>query len=280
MRAISLLQVLILSAPAMAQTGFYLRPSVEQKANVMAEKPFSFETDQGNVVEVVPTRVIYPGGLSIGLSAGYKAANWFLEIGTFQDGALAGARINYTLLNEPIGQGGVNYVMQNSSYYHGHGYGRRSISYGFRLSGDRPLAASRRTKWQLWGTAGIDLWRRPPGTAESPTGGLWYFNERDSMSYFADMQAPLRTAWFLNAGLMLKAFNSKGHSIVNLSLFYSQAVSRNRSMTVSALTFTNYTDGKQYRQWIRSLGSGLYFQISKDIYINNLIKRLRKQKVE
>jgi hypothetical protein len=239
---------------------------------VTADKPFSFDTDQGNKVEVVPTRLIHAGGLYLGLTAGYKSVNWFTEVGIYGDGALAGARINYTV---QLGPGSQNYALQNSSYYHGHGYRRSTLTFGARFTGDAPMAATRKAKWQLWGLAGVHMLRRPPTTAESPLGGSWHFNDQDSMAYVADMLSPLRTSWYINGGLMIKGFNSKGHSILNISLFYGQALSRYRPMVISALRFKNYTDGKTYQNGIRSLGSGIYLQLSKDIYLNNLIKRKR-----
>ena len=162
--------------------------------------------------------------------------------------------------------------VQSGSYYHGGSYARYSMNYGVNLSGHKAQERVGKARWELWGFAGIDYWRRPPIPAESPTGGLWLFNEQDSRSYFADMQTPLRTSFFVTGGLTLKGYNRKGRSIFNVGVFYSQAVTR-RVMATSALTFTNYTDGKQYFASIRSKGSGIYFQLSKDIYLNNIFKR-------
>lgn len=233
------------------------------------EKPFGFVTDQGNIVDITPTRLIQPRGLAIGLSAGFKAEFWFLELGRFQDEAIVGARVHYTLFASP---GNGSYIMSNLPYFHGGSYSRTSLNYGFKFTGERDRSVLRKTRWELWGLVGLDYWRRPPIPAKSPIGFLWSFNAQDVMSLDVDMQTPLRSNYYGTLGLMLKAFNGKGHSILNFSMFYSQGLTR-RVMAQSFLTFTNYTDGKFYQRVINSKGSGFYFQVSKDIYLNNIIRR-------
>ena len=260
--------VVILAAPAIAQRGFYIRPGVEQKISMNPGKPVELITEQDHHMSIAPLRCFSSGSFNIGLAIGYKMERSFIELCEWQDEAEVGALLNYNSLAQDS-----TVFLEQNKYYHGSSYGRSSFQYGFRLFHDRTSISEKKTRWELWGYVAHDFFHRPAIPAKDSGGASWKFSQVDSVSMQYELSTPQRFSGYARAGLLVKAFNAKGHSIFNFSVSYSHALSSHRNMANSIITITNYSDGLKYIHVLRSNGSGFYFQFSKDIYFNNLFKK-------
>lgn len=262
----------ILATPALAQQGLYLRFGGEQKAHTNPGNPVDIVTAQGNKVAITPLTFFDPGGLAIGLSIGYKTERSFVELAEWQDGAEVGATFNYNtfILDTAV-------LIQEAKYYHGGSFGRTSLQYGFKLWGDRAIIPDKKARWEFWGYIALDVLHRPSIPVTDGGGQSWKFNRLDSAAIQYVLSTPRRSNVYGRVGSMVKAFNSKGHSIVNIGVSLSRSFAEHNTMAGSSITIKNFTDGIRYYYNIRSVGSGLYFQISKDIYINNIFNRKNKK---
>ena len=259
-----------LAAPLLAQQGFYLRPGVEQKITVNKGRPIELVTRQGNTITTMPLHYFGSGAYNIGMAVGYRTSRSYFEVAEWQDEAEVGGRDGY---NNTFSDTNV-FIIPNQ-YYHGSSYGRTSIQYGRCLFENRVYRNGRKARWELWGYGAMELFHRPRIPAKSTFGDAWHFNTVDSAAMLIELETPYRVSPFVRLGLMVKAFKNNGHSIINIGISYMQAVT-NRDMAISKHTVKNYSDGLRYIYSIRSRGSGIYFQVSKDIYFNRIFHRKRR----
>jgi len=75
---------------------------------------------------------------------------------------------------------------------------------------------------------------------------------------------------------MIKGFNRKGHSIVNLHVQYAWGLSREQPFA-GRFSFTHQPSGDQAYAGFSSRGDGLYVAVSKDFYLNNVLRIFKRK---
>jgi hypothetical protein len=264
--------LLFLSVQVFAKKGFYLRPAIERKW--YANKGFTIPiTTQNNYTLIVkPKRFYTAPGFNLGLYAGYRAKNWFAEIGWAQDDANSGIDLILT-----------DYRTYNNVYlasiildYGGQSYSRYGIKLGIKLFGNDSVASHKKYRWQGFLYGGLEFLIRPPIPAETGIGIVYYTNANlDSMLYTSYFSSGIRYGFMGTLGFMLKGYNKKGRNMINFSVHFSQA-RRYNQMSYQKINFYDYKDGSNYETYTFSKGSGLYFTISKDIFIPTKWQRMQK----
>jgi hypothetical protein len=261
-----------LSVNLYSQKGFYLRPIVEHKVHVNNDHPYDVTTAQGYTIRVTPINFYTSQGFDIGFYAGYRAKNCFFETGWSQDQGNQGVRLTATTFERYDN----SFHKTEIVYSVGMEYNKYPFKIGLKLFGKDSISANKKLRWQCFLYGGIDLLTRPPIPAENGSGYVFITNKYgDSVIYESQLGSNIRWGRLNTIGLMLKAYNRKGRTVLNLSVHYSQGA-RNQQITFTSLKFTNY-DGTVYKSWVGSKGSGLYFSVSTDIYPMNFFKKKQKQ---
>lgn len=264
--------LLFLSVQLFAQKGFYVRPAIERKFHANKGLTIPITTQNNYTLIVKPKRFYTMQGFNLGLYAGYRTKNWFAEIGWAQDDANSGIDLIQT-----------DYRKYNNTYYSslmfdagGQSYSRYGIKFGIKLFGSDSVALHKKYRWQGFLFGGVELMIRPPIPAETGLGFVYYTNANlDSMLYSSYFSSGIRYGIMGTLGFMLKGYNKKGKNIVNFSVHFSQA-RRYNQLSYQKINFYDYKDGSNYETYTFSKGSGLYFTISKDIFIPTRWQRMQK----
>jgi hypothetical protein len=264
--------LLFLSVQVFAQKGFYLRPAIERKFHANKGFTIPITTQNDYTLIVKPKRFYTMQGFNLGLYAGYRTKNWFAEIGWAQDDANSGIDLILT-----------DYRKYNNTYYSsrtldagGQSYSRYGIKFGIKLFGNDSVSPNKKYRWQGFLFGGLEFLIRPPIPAETGLGFVYYTNANlDSMLYTSYFSSGIRYGFMGTLGFMLKGYNKKGRNMINFSVHFSQA-RRYNQMSYQKINFYDYKDGSNYETYTFYKGSGLYFTISKDIFIPTKWQRMQK----
>jgi hypothetical protein len=176
-----------------------------------------------------------------------------------------------------------DYRKYNNTYYSsrtldagGQSYSRYGIKFGIKLFGNDSVSPNKKYRWQGFLFVGLEFLIRPPIPAETGLGFVYYTNANlDSMLYTSYFSSGIRYGFMGTLGFMLKGYNKKGRNMINFSVHFSQA-RRYNQMSYQKINFYDYKDGSNYETYTFSKGSGLYFTISKDIFIPTKWQRMQK----
>jgi hypothetical protein len=267
-----LIPLLFLFCNTYAQKGFYVRPAIERKFHANKGLTIPITTQNDYTLIVKPKRFYTAPGFNLGLNAGYRTKNWFAEIGWAQDEANSGIDLILT-----------DYRKYNNTYYSsrmldagGQSYSRFGIKFGIKLFGNDSVALHKKYRWQGFLFGGLEFLIRPPIPAETGLGFVYYTNANlDSMLYSSYFSSGIRYGFMGTLGFMLKGYNKKGRNMINFSVHFSQA-RRYNQLSYQKINFYDYKDGSNYETYTFSKGSGLYFTISKDIFIPTKWQRMQK----
>ena len=277
MKYISVLLFSILSANSFSQKGFYLRPQLERKWHANPGHEYEVTTAQGFTVKVDPLNLYTGNGFDIGIHTGYISKNLFFEVGISQDGSNAGVRLIAT-----------SYSKNSNVYYLDDVYDNMGLAFikyplrvGIKLFGKEPIPfnSDKMIRWQGFLQGGVDFLKRQGrgGSVYGLTGWSHTFipQEGDTLLYESFIASNVSNSYLLTLGFMLKGYNKKGRNVITFGIHYSQGKRRGQT-TFNDITFTNYVDKKVYRSYVQSNCSGIYFNISKDIYPLNIFKKNKK----
>ncbi|HRD53432.1 MAG TPA: hypothetical protein PKY96_12370 [Flavobacteriales bacterium] len=219
-------------------------------------------------MDLLPKRFFSGSEMSFGLAAGYKRVKWLIDVSTGEDEALYA----FKLYGYGVG-GGPGYIKTQLT---GVTYYRTSAMLGARLMWLDQSGASRRVRWELWGTLAAHRWRRHDGPSKIDLRGSWEVSATETIAYSLDQNSQTATSAFIAPGLMIKGFNRKGHSIVNLHVQYAWGLSREQPFA-GRFSFTHQPSGDQAYAGFSSRGDGLYVAVSKDFYLNNVLRIFKRK---
>ena len=269
-----LFSVVVLATPLLAQRGFYLRLGVEQKVNINRDHGSEVTTPQGNRFGIAPSRFFGSGAFNFGLAIGYRTERSFVELAEWQDkGELSTLFTYYQTVQDTI------VLLQHVRYKSHNNYSRTSLQYGFLLLGGSVKDPNPRIKWELWGFIAHDflLGRRVLNYSRQVE--TVHFNAVDSASITRLHDIPARYNGYGRVGMIVKAFDPKGRSIFNFSVSYKHPLAT-KEMGKTDFYIMDHSGGYNYVYSTRTLGSGLYFQVSKDLYLDKIFKVKKRHSLE
>lgn len=264
----------ILAAQATAQQGLYFRPQIAKKWAHNVNAPVGFRTDQGYVIKVEPNNKLKPVGIFFGLGIGYRRGLWFAEMGICEDVAEYQVSINATRWTSLNGEAYSNV----EQFRTGELFSRSSVTIGRRILGPRASVKASKGYVEVMGMLSVELWHRSHGSTVGLYHQEWNASPTDSLSWTMHTEVARYSAISLAPCVMFKAFNKKGHSMLNVSLSYSHILGE-RTLVRATNCFVNYADGLSYTTTINGGGGGLYLALSKDIYLNNIFSRRHESSI-
>ncbi len=266
-RTAALCGIALLGCACAAQQGVYLRPHFEKKWHLNPGDGFSLPAEFGHDARVVPMRAFSPQGLLFGFGLGFKARTWMLEMAFMEDEALFGASLQGEAYLSGAGVFGHG---EQSSFYTGKVASKLSLTASFRLwGGGDQIARDRSARWECWAQFSGHLLSSAGATEGLLASGSWYAAPDRPVSWELREAASLPDAFGGMAGVMLKGYNRKGHSIVNVSLGHCWLFD-NQDMLLARMSFRVEPDGRAHTGYLKASGSGILLGVSKDFYLNNL----------
>jgi hypothetical protein len=267
-----LIPLLFLCCNAYAQKGFYLRPAIERKFHANKGLTIPITTQNDYTLIVKPKRFYTMQGFNLSLNAGYRSNNWFAEIGWAQDEANSGIDLILTDYSPYL----KNTLSASILDYGGQSFSRYGIKFGIKLFGNDSVSPNKKYRWQGFLFGGLEFMIRPPIPSETGIGLVFYTNPNlDSVLFTSYFSSQIRYGFMGTLGFMLKGYNKRGRNMINFSVHFSQA-RRFNQLSYQKINFYDYKDGSNYETYTFSKGSGLYFTISKDIFIPTKWQRMQK----
>jgi|ERR1051326_1239413 hypothetical protein len=268
----SFLSLLIfITANIYSQTGFYLQPTIEHKWHINSTTPYDITTQQGYVMKIEPIN-FYDFGLSdfnYGLLCGYQTKKLFFETGWTGDQL----GIDFNIIGTACSPFDTTYYVYKSEIKSGALFNKYPFRFGLKLLGKDSVPIGKKMRWQCFLYGGID-YLRVQGTGQfgSSSWGVIINPNHDAIQ-FEDYESTnfYRGEILKTIGFIFKSYNKKGKNIINFSIHYSHG---NREMYYSIPKFTNYDQVVYMGLPVFSKGSGLYINVSKDIYPLNIYRKI------
>lgn len=253
-----------------SQKGIYFKPLIENTVVTNQGNPYDITTQQGYTLHIRPLNCYYlKGWHDIGLHLGYRTKKVFAEIGVSSSGSNSGfvaTGMNYL----PNGNG---YIDESTSRT-GIMYTKYPLRMGVRLFGNDSLRKGNKKRWECFLYGGIDLLKRP-GNGVMDISGMEYIinTNQDTVVLLRKSEVGAAKSYLATIGIMLKGYNKRNRNIFNISIHYSQG---HDVMSWLSMKFINYDGTVYWGKPIKTKGSGLFINISKDIYPSNIFRKKLK----